>query len=415
LPYEKGVSHHRRSLWLLALLAPGFFSPRCTVAQIDPAKRELIQFGYNQALQGEAPISAYAFFYYNQPSFLKETNLTLRLAVAPVYLDSELGISHALGEHTDAGIGLAGGGFADSYYEIRRGKYFKEESFDGHGVTGSTSIYHLFNPDSRIPLNGLLRTEIHYADFVRDDTAPNFTLPPNMTDFNVRTGFRFGGKEPVMTPELAMELSIWYQGQFRLNYGNYGFNGDRRIEPASHLFWTRALMAYTFESKQNFMVSLTAGESANADRFSAYRLGGFLPLASEFPLSLPGYYYQELSATRFALLNANYSVPLDPDKRFHLNFVGSTAVIQYLPGLEQPGHWNSGVGGALSYKSTSGAWQVMLDYGYGFNAIRTHGRGAQSVGILVQINLERAKSRYFVPGEDSGILRGLGNFMHSIY
>ena len=176
------------------------------------------------------------------------------------------------------------------------------------------------------------------------------------------------------------------------------------------------MFAYTLpESKQNFMVSITAGDSAGADRFSAYRLGGFLPLASEFPLSLPGYYYQELSATRFALFNANYSIPLDPAKRFALTAVGSTAVMEYLPGLEQPGHWNSGVGGGLSYRSSSGAWEVLLDGGYGINAIRTHGRGSETIGILVQINLERTKSQYVVPGEDSGILRGLGNFLHNIF
>lgn len=379
-------------------------------------KRELLQFGFNQSFKGESPISAYAFYYDNRPSFLNESNLTLRLAVAPVYIDSELGISHALGENTDVGFGLAGGGFADSYYEIRRGKYFKEESFDGHSATASGSIYHLFNPESRVPLNGLVRTELHYADYVRDDTAPNFQLPSDMESMNVRTGFRFGGKEPVMIPDVALELSVWYEGQFRLNSGDYGYNGDRHVNSASHLFWTRALFAYTLpESKQNFMVSITAGTSASADRFSAYRLGGFLPLASEFPLILPGYFYQELSATRFALLNGNYSVPLDPAKRFALNIVGSTAEIQYLPGLEQPGHLNSGVGGGLSYRSTSGAWQVMLDYGYGFNAIRDSGRGAQTIGILVQINLERTKSGYQVPGEEGGVLRGLGNFMHSIY
>ena len=82
-------------------------------AQIDSEKRRLLQLGYNQPLQGRGPISGYAFFYWNQPNFL-QTNLTLRLAVAPVYLDSELGIGHALGAHTDLALGLAGGGFADS-------------------------------------------------------------------------------------------------------------------------------------------------------------------------------------------------------------------------------------------------------------------------------------------------------------
>jgi len=34
----------------------------------------------------------------------------LRLAVAPTYLDSELGFSHLLGENTDLASAVAGGG-----------------------------------------------------------------------------------------------------------------------------------------------------------------------------------------------------------------------------------------------------------------------------------------------------------------
>src|SRR5437867_13348540 len=101
-------------------------------AQIDPAKRELIQLGYNQPLEGHGPISAYAFYYLNVPHFYR-TNLTLRFALAPLYLDSELGIQNAVGPHTDLGIGLAGGGFADGYNEVRGGKYLKSESFSGYG------------------------------------------------------------------------------------------------------------------------------------------------------------------------------------------------------------------------------------------------------------------------------------------
>src|SRR5690349_10288097 len=99
-------------------------------AQIDPVKRQLVQLGYNAALEGHPPQSIYAFYYQNQPNFLR-TNLTLRLAIAPTYLDSELGISHAFGENTDLGIGGAGGGYADNYREIRQGVFRIAESFTG--------------------------------------------------------------------------------------------------------------------------------------------------------------------------------------------------------------------------------------------------------------------------------------------
>src|SRR5262245_23128474 len=179
---------------------------REATAQIDPYKRELIQVGYNQPLEGRSPVSAYAFYYLNKPDYFRHTNLTLRLAVAPVYLDSELGISHALGRETDLGIGLAGGGFADSYNEIDQGDYEREESFFGSGGEISSSIYHLFNPASRIPLNGVLRGALHYSAYSDgNDTSPNFELPNSQFIPRVRAGFRWGGREPVMMPALAME------------------------------------------------------------------------------------------------------------------------------------------------------------------------------------------------------------------
>lgn len=391
-------------------------------AQIDPSKRELIQLGYNLPLEGNGPLSAYAFYYLNLPRFVR-TNLTLRLAVAPVYLDSELGISQLLGPQTDFGIGIAGGGFADTYSEVRRGRYIQAESFTGHGAGASASIYHLFNPGDRIPLNGVFRLESHSSFYERDGkTAPNFQLPDDRTSFNLRTGLRWGGREPLMLSAFAMEISGWYEAELRSKPGPYGFPSasdpserDRRVQQLAHLFWARALLAYTFEKwKHNLSASLTLGTSIDSDRFSAYRLGGVLPLAAEFPLTLPGYIFQEISAKDFALLGINYSLPLDRADRWAINALVTTAGVNYISGLEQPGNWHSGVGGGIRFRSKSDAWQVVLGYAYGVDAIRKGGRGAHSVGILVQFDLERANVSLFEPGENPIRSRGLqhilGNF-----
>ena len=45
-------------------------------AQIDPEHRELFQLGYNQPLEGRGPIAGYAYYYHNEPGFIR-TNLTL--------------------------------------------------------------------------------------------------------------------------------------------------------------------------------------------------------------------------------------------------------------------------------------------------------------------------------------------------
>ena len=379
-----------RLLWLWLCV------PLVASAQIDPAARDLLQFGYNQAFQGHVPIAGYAFYYHNQPDFLR-TNLTLRLAVAPVYVDSELGFVNGLGPNTDFGIGLAGGGFADSYNEIHQGTYYPSESFEGNGAEISGSVYHRFNPAAEIPLNLILRGTAHYADYNRNnDTSPDFELPNNHGDFALRTGLRWGGVEPTLFPPLAMELSAWYEGHLRTDPGSYGFNNTYELQSQSQLFWTEAALAYTLpESQHSFYVRLTAGTSLNADHFSAYRLGGFLPLVSEFPLSLPGYYFQEISARQFVLVNANYLVPLDPGKLFDLDLNASTAVVDYLPGESQPGNSLTGVGGGILYHTPSNRMKLMLNYAYGIDAMRASGRGASSVGVLMQIDLGRMNSDKF--------------------
>ena len=386
--------------WILLSL---ILAPIVVSAQIDPVKRDLIQFGYNAPLEGRPPLSAYAFYYRNQPDFLR-TNLTLRLALAPTYLDSELGIRSALGEYTDLGIGLAGGGFADSYDEIKGGTFLPEQSFTGHGGEASISVYHLFNPDRQIPLNGVLRSSVHYSTYQKDEqTAANFSLPNAQIACSVRAGLRWGGKEPTLYPSLAMELSVWYEGQFRTDAETYGY-GDRRFEPHSHLFWAEALLAYTFpKSEQNLYLNLTAGTSVDADRFSAYRLGELLPFTSEFPLSLPGYYYQEISARQFVLLGGNYILPLDKRHRWNFDLTIATAFVDYLPGLDQPGNRLSGVGGGILYKTSS--FKVMAGYAYGVDAIRKNERGANSVGVLMQLDLERARTAVLNP-EQPGRWRG---------
>src|ERR1700709_1748285 len=111
----------------LLVVVSGFIVSQC-LRQIDPMRRNLLELGYDQALVGKGPQALYAYYYYNDPSFIN-TNMALRLAIAPPYLDSEIGFRHLLSPTTDVGIGIFGGGFADNYYEIRQGHYKQGESF----------------------------------------------------------------------------------------------------------------------------------------------------------------------------------------------------------------------------------------------------------------------------------------------
>lgn len=362
-------------------------------AQLDPYPRSLLQLGYDCPLSGQGPQSLYAYYYYNNPEFLS-TNVALRMAVAPVYLDSEIGFRRLISPHTDVGVGLSGGGFADDYYEIRQGRYYKDESFDGHGGGASLNLYHLINPRQTIPLNAVVQGGTRYSTYSRTGrTGDSFEPPANRETPFLRAGLRLAGKEPTLYPELAMEVSVWFERQWRFDSGTYGYAGDpREVQPTTDLYWLYAGLSYAWTNTgQQFTVSLTAGGSDNADRFSAWRLGGVLPLASEFPLTLPGYYYQELSARQFAHLSGSYAIPLSADHRWQARLGAASACLDYLPGFEQRSHWQTGVGTGLSFTSRSQAWRAIVRYGYGINALRDGHEGAHSVGLLFQYNFEQRR------------------------
>ena len=372
------------SVWMTAAMAMG---------QVDPKSRNQIQLGYDAPLQDRGPQAIYAYYYLNVPEF-RRTNMALRLAIAPVYLDGELGIREVL-PNTDIGIGIAGGLFGDYYYEVRQGHYFRSQSFDGHGGGTSLSIYHLLNPDRRVPLNLIARGGFRFSTYQQNnDTADDFQVPDDRLGLYTRAGLRFGGKEPGLYPDLAMEMSVWFERNWRTESDFYGFNNDRKINSAINLYWLYAGLNYAWTNTGHKMhLGVTAGGSDQTDRFSAWRIGGVLPLVAEFPLILPGYYFQEISAERFVHMQASYGFALDEMNRWWLRVEGASAAVDYLAGFEQDGRWHTGAGGAILYAARGGVMKVALRYGYGFNALRDGEEGAHSVGILFQYDFEAYRKR----------------------
>jgi hypothetical protein len=71
----------------------------------------------------------------------------------------------------------------------------------------------------------------------------------------------------------------------------------------------------------------------------------------------------------------------------------ATAHLSYLQSYEQASDWQTGVGGGLSFAPKNKNFEIVLRYGYGFNALRDGKEGAQSVGLLFQYNFEKHKDR----------------------
>jgi hypothetical protein len=394
-----------RGVFLLAAALIASATGPAAQAQLDPVERSLLHVGYNQPAEGRTPLAVYAFYLHNRTNFLRE-DWTLRAAVAPVWIDSQLGWKGLLGPHTDLGILAAGGGFARNYNELRRGEWERGESFTGHGFTAGLATYHLFNPGDRLPLNGLVALTTEGSYFSRNSsTSDAFDLPRDHTSPVVRAGLRLGGQEPDFRSPFALELSAWYEARWRPQHGDYGLAVDRTLEEVSQLFWARLLAhASTEDLRHDAEFALTAGAGANL-------LGGMLPYAAEFPLMIPGYYHQELSADAFVLLSGNYSFAVSPNSSWRLALFGATSSVSFLEGLEYTGSAHSGVGGGLSWRSRKGDWVVTSFYGYGFDAMRDQSTGGHMLGVVLQYDflLEGGWERFLAtPRLSHNLLRLFG-------
>lgn len=378
---------NKRIALLAVVLGAVMFIGLPAKAQIDPAPRQILHAGVDSSLRGQEPMGAYLFYYWNIPHVIG-TNQYLRLAIAPVYVDSELGFKSLISENTDFAVGAFGGMYANSYQEVNAGNWKKDQSFDGNGGGMSASIYHLFNPDQRIPLTGVLRASMNYESFDdTSDTANNFELPQNQPVITYRAGLRWGGKEPYLSPTLGMELSGWYELEQRTDSGSYGYGNDRRLEGTSQRIFGRAQINYTTLNGKHYIVAgLQAGGAFNSDRLSCFRLGGVLPYTKEFPLIIPGYGYQEISAQDYGLVYGLYSIRLGPDSRWSWLNAAAAGVVKYQEGTGQSGSMNSGVGTGIEYAAESRRWKIMTLFGYGFQAVRGDERGGYSLGAAFQYN-----------------------------
>ena len=280
--------------------------------------------------------------------------------------------------------------------EVRQGQYYQDQSFDGYGGGADLSLNQLLNPGQWVPLNVVARGGFRYTTYDKTgDTVGKFEVPADWMNLFTRAGLRLAGKEPVLYPDLGLELSVWFERQWRLSSDQYGFADDRQVNPSVNLYWANAgLMNYAWTNiGHQISFAVTAGGSDDADRFSAWRLGGVLPLVSEFPLVLPGYYYEEISAQRFVHLYGSYAISLDSKDRWSLRLEGASVRVEYLPGFAQTGQWNTGVEGGIVYTSPNKVLKVAVRYGYGFDAIRNGQKGANSVGILLQYDFHALKQR----------------------
>lgn len=357
-------------------------SPVC--AQIDDAKRLLLEGGYEDGLGNPGPSSPYVFLYLNRPGAAGPGS-AWRLALAPVYVDTELGLPGVFGSRTDLGLGFSGGGFAFGNAEIKRGDEKHGEDFFGHGFGPSLSLYPRLGDIGPVPLNGVFRVSAVYTDFQRTArTDAVYEPPPDEWTGVARAGLRLGGVEPGMDRGRAAEASVWAESRVRDRPASYGYNGDRFVRRNVNLFWTRLLVSLPAPHGTHASGGISAGGGGQIGRLTAYRLGGMQTQTSEFPLILPGYFNQEISARRFVHAWAHAAIPIRGMKHYYLNLTAAVAKIKPVYGTDPGGVNHAGLSTGVSYEAADGPLRAELVYGYAPTALRGTRRGGQSVALTFE-------------------------------
>jgi hypothetical protein len=77
-------------------------------------------------------------------------------------MDGELGFKGLFGEHTDLGVGFAGGGFADHLFRNSRRILFARRIVHRPFRRSVIERLHLLNPDWRVPAWWIGRMILHH-------------------------------------------------------------------------------------------------------------------------------------------------------------------------------------------------------------------------------------------------------------
>lgn len=364
-----------------ALIAAVVLAAAPAKAQIDDAKRLMLEGGYEDAVGNPGPGAPYVFLYLNRPGAAGPGS-ALRLAVAPVYADAELGLPGVFGSRTDVGLGFSGGGYAFGHSQINRGDEKPGEAFIGHGGGPSVSLYPRLGDIGPAPLNGVFRLSYVYTDYQRTArTDAGFEPPPDEWTGAARAGLRLGGVEPGMDRGRAAEVSVWGETRLRDRPASYGYAGDRYVRRNVNLYWARILASLPGPRGTRVSGGLNAGGGGGLGRLSAYRLGGMQTQTSEFPLILPGYFGQEISASRFIHAWAHTGLPITASKRFFADLTAAFASAAPMYGTDPGGINHLGLSAGISFQPADGPLHAALAYGYAPTALRGTRRGAQSLAF----------------------------------
>ena len=362
--------------------------PGIAAAEIDPFPRANLEVGVAAPMRGNGPLGGYGLFLWNQPHF-KDEDLYLLTILSP-YLYGEVIRDKWPAEGHAVGISIGGGFFINDFDQVINGSYKRNESFSGHGTHAALSYYLRPHPIGGVmPVDGVLRFTSRYAFYQRSsDTDPSYLLPQDTFIHSARVGVRVGGVPPELVPEEAFEFSLWHEASYREKTGLHGLpTRGLGTEHLTQQSWGRLGGILPVWNKHSATVMMSAGISGNTDELSCYRLGSGVPFQDEFSYVLHGYYFREIFARSFFLLNTAYRFPIVPDQdRVQLQVHYDYALVSYLPGHELPRRNLNDLGADLIFKLIDKT-TLNVGYGYGFDAPRHGHFGGHQLNVLFEWKL----------------------------
>jgi hypothetical protein len=125
---------------------------------------------------------------------------------------------------------------------------------------------------------------------------------------------------------------------------------------------------------------LAGGYGEHLDELSAWKLGGNIVNVGSYAYTLHGYYLREFFTDRFVMSNLALSVPVSDEHNLAVHFYGDWANARGVAPMQREYHNYFGVGSGVSCR---GPWKmnVLLNYGYGVNAVRNGVHGGNEVAL----------------------------------
>jgi hypothetical protein len=350
-------------------------------AQVDVEHRRLLTLQSGMSVyHSEEALNGYGFFWFNENHFPWDRT-ALRLNYAGIYLDTELSYFLPVETVTAVGIRLGGGVYCDDVNPYIQGERIASQEFRGDAGLVSVFVNHeVLKIAGQLPLNVRATYEARRTSYRKTSHTSDFVLPPDFFTHTVQGEIRLGGIEREITSRQGLVAYVLADANYRDDFQAFGPVGALFPKYSDYQRLLAQLGAKIPIDNTTWFLLFTGGTGHHLDELSAYRLGGNIVNADPVIYTLHGYYTKEFFARDFGLVNFEVRQEINEQYRVTLHFYADCAAEQSVLPDQTNKRVLPGLGAGIGFRSF---WEtdVLLSYGYGFNAVRDGDRGGHEVAI----------------------------------